>query len=227
MDGVLIGTSEAHVLRFAGGILEPVESFDRAEGRDAWHTPWGGPPDTRSLSIDDDGTIYANVHVGGVLRSPDAGATWEPTLDIDADVHQVLARPGTPGLVFAPSARGLGVSEDAGASWVFHTDGLHAAYCRAVAICGHTVLLSASTGPRGERAAVYRRPVGTDGPFAKCGGGLPEWFDGNINTFCLIGDGATAAVGTARGDVFVSVDEGQTWDRIAAGLAPVQCMAVV
>ena len=225
--GVLIGTSEAHLLRLSGGILEHVEAFDRAEGRDTWHTPWGGPPDTRSLSVGADGTVYANVHVGGVLRSPDAGTTWQPTMDIDADVHQVLAHPHRPGLVFAASARGLGVSQDGAASWAFNTDGLHASYCRAVAVSDHTVLVSASTGPQGERAAVYRRLLDDDGPFEKCAGGLPEWFGGNINTFCLIGSGAAAAAGTARGDVFISVNEGRTWERIAAGLAPVQCMAFV
>ena len=74
--GVLVGTSEAHLSKLADNGFEPVSSFDHAEGRDAWFTPWGGPPAVRSMSTDPDGAIYANVHVGGVLRSRDGGRSW-------------------------------------------------------------------------------------------------------------------------------------------------------
>src|SRR5947207_11671595 len=40
-NGLLIGTAQAHLLRFLGDTLEPVESFDTVEGREEWHTPWG------------------------------------------------------------------------------------------------------------------------------------------------------------------------------------------
>ena len=42
-NGLLIGTAQAHLLRFLGDTLEPVESFDTVEGREEWHTPWGDP----------------------------------------------------------------------------------------------------------------------------------------------------------------------------------------
>ena len=121
-SGLLIGTSEAHLLRLRQGRLERIERFDEVDGRDEWYTPWGGPPDVRSMSVGDDGTIYVNVHVGGVVRSIDHGETWQPTMDIDMDVHQVLIHPDGRGRVFAASARGLGISEDRGASWTFLTD---------------------------------------------------------------------------------------------------------
>jgi RND family efflux transporter MFP subunit len=34
-------------------------------------------------------TKLVNVHVGGIPRSVDSGATWAPTIDVDADVHEV------------------------------------------------------------------------------------------------------------------------------------------
>src|SRR5207249_757493 len=176
-SGLLIGTSEAHLLRLRQGRLERIERFDEVDGRDEWYTPWGGPPDVRSMSVDDDGTIYVNVHVGGVVRSIDHGETWQPTMDIDMDVHQVLVHPDGRGWMFAASARGLGISEDRGASWTFLTDGLHATYCRAVAVAGDHVLVSASSGPRGREAAVFRRRLDGSGPFEKCTDGLPAWFD--------------------------------------------------
>ena len=89
-SGAFIGTSEAHLFELRDGSLLRLGSFDQAPDRERWFTPWGGPPDVPSLTATPSGAVYANVHVGGVLRSPDGGASWQPTLDIDADVHQVL-----------------------------------------------------------------------------------------------------------------------------------------
>src|SRR6266550_3026270 len=107
---VYVGSSEARLFRVAGDGLEPIAAFDRAEGRSSWYTPWGGPPETRSMSEWDD-DLYVNVHVGGILRTDDRGGHWTPTIDIDADIHQVATAEG---LVLAACAGGLAVSEDRG-----------------------------------------------------------------------------------------------------------------
>src|SRR5438105_1379056 len=178
--GVIVGTSEARLLRVAGDGLEPVGAFERAQGRADWYTPWGDPPDTRSISEDGD-AVYVNVHVGGILRSRDHGESWEPTIDVHDDVHKVWTGFGR---VFAACGRGLAVSADQGGSWTMRTDGLHATYCRGGAICGDTVLLSVSTGPAGRHSAVYRG--GLDGrTLERCRQGVPEWFDQNIDSPCI------------------------------------------
>src|SRR5207249_11804592 len=123
--------------------------FAQAPTRGAWYTPGGGPADVRSLSTGAGGAVYANVHVGGILRSDD-GDRWKATpLDIDSDVHQVLAHPTRPGLVFAAAAVGLVTSRDGGASWDVSDEGMHASYCRAVAIAGEVLLVSASMSHTG------------------------------------------------------------------------------
>src|SRR5262245_39238003 len=71
--GVFVGTSEARLFRVTGDTLEAVGAFDEVDLRAGWYTPWGGPPDTRSMSEWDD-DVYVNVHVGGILRSDDGGA---------------------------------------------------------------------------------------------------------------------------------------------------------
>lgn len=223
--GLLVGTSEAGLYRLADGALHGVASFDAVDGRAKWYTPWGGPPDTRSISEGPAGAIYVNVHVGGIVRSRDGGRTWEPTIDVDSDVHQVLAPEGRPGVVLAACAEGLAVSEDGGDSWRFDTNGLHGPYCRAVAVSGETVLVTASEGHRGRRAAVYRRDL-AGGRFEKCADGLPEWFEGNVNTLCLAASGSEMAFGTEQGQVFVSEDRGATWGQIADGLGGVRCLAL-
>jgi hypothetical protein len=216
--GVLVGTSEARLLRVPDGSLEAIAGFDDVDGRSTWYTPWGGPPDTRSMADWDD-DVYVNVHVGGILRTDDGGKSFTPTIDVDADVHQVATAEG---LVLAACAGGLATSTDRGSTWDLRSDGLEARYSRAVTVCGDAVLVSASNGPRGGRAAVYRSAL-ADGAFERCRGGLPESFDDNIDSYCLdaLPDGSFAAFGTSDGRVFATTDAGATWDEVASGLPPV------
>ena len=98
----------------------------------------------------------------------------------------------------------------------------------AVVVCGGRVLVSASDGPRGGRAGVYRGGL-EGGAFERCRAGLPEWFDDNIDTSCLdaLNDGTFAAFGTADGWVFGSGDGGETWLEVATGLPPIDHVLVV
>jgi len=227
--GVFAGTEEAHLLRLVGddGPLAPVEAFGTVEGRDTWFTPWGGPPAVRSIAQDLAGRLHANVHVGGIPRSVDAGASWEPTIDIDADVHQVVAHPTEPDVVLAAGAVGLAVSVDGGSSWRIEREGLHATYARAVAVAGDRILLSVSNGPRGGRGAVYRTSLEPGSTFERCREGLPEWFDGNIDSGWLDARGPEVAFGTGDGEVFVSDDAGERWTRAATDLPSIRAVRLV
>lgn len=224
--GFYVGTESAHLLRLARGALAPVPSFEDAEGRNEWYTPWGDPADIRSMAVDRARAIYVNIHVGGVVRSRDGGRSWEPTLDIETDVHQVIAHPTRPGVVLVAAAVGFGASRDGGSSWQFYTKGLHATYLRAVAVSEETVLVTASTGPGSRRNAVYRKALEGDDPFERCREGLPEWFRSNIDTGCLAVSASTVALGTDDGTIFRSADSGGRWELAAKGLPPVRCVAI-
>ena len=224
-NGLLVGTARAHLLRLDGGALVPVSPFDTAEGRSAWYTPWGAPADVRSISAAADGSVYVNVHVGGVLRSAPAEATWRPTLDIEHDVHQVYAIPASTAVLVA-AFDGFGRSADGGSTWRWDNEGMHAHYCRAVAVADDTVLISASTGHHGRRATVYRRRLDGGKGFERCGAGLPEWFSDNVDTGCLAGRGRTAVIGAEDGSVFLSRDKGATWTTVAKGLAAIRAVAI-
>lgn len=225
-ERVLVGGSSASLYELVADRLVRSAAFNAAPGRRDWYTPWGGPPDVRSMSVGREGNIYVNVHVGGVLRSADAGASWDETMDIHADVHQVVADPNAPGTAFAATARGLATTSDGGDSWVFHAAGLHGTYCRAVATSAEYVFISASLGSNGRQAAVYRIPCG-GGEYERCTAGLPDWFSNNVDTFCLVAAGSVVAAGDPNGTVYLSRDEGATWDVVASGLPGLHCLALV
>ena len=137
------------------------------------------------MAIDDEGGLYANVHVGGVLRSDDDAETWQATaLDIRADAHQVIAPAGHDGLLLAATSRGLAISRDRGDSWERWTP---------AASTRPTPEPSPSAGQQScsrlrvdpaekQDAALFRRSLDGDEPFAHCRDGLPDHFDGNIDT---------------------------------------------
>lgn len=220
-DAIYVGTDEATVLRVGrNGIPERLAGFDRVADRHKWYAGTAlidgrvvGPPlGVRSMTATCDGAVLlANVHVGGIPRSMDHGATWSSTIEIDADVHQVCAHPTRPGLVIAAAAVGLCVSKDAGASWTIEQEGLHASYCSAVAFAGEDILVSASEDPFAARGAIYRRPIDGSGPLHPLGGGLPRWIDGRADTGCIAAHASTVAAADGAGHLYVSKDAGRTW----------------
>jgi hypothetical protein len=219
----LVGTSDARLVIVGDPDGPAVDrAFDGITTRPGWSTPWGAPPDVRSLTMGSGG-LLAGVHVGGVWRrDPDR---WIEVVPAEADDHQVVADGD---VVAVAAAVGVGQSVDGGDTWSWSTEGLHARYCRAVALAGDWLLASASTGPATRQAAVYRRPLDDPArPFALCGGGsgLPAMFPHNIDTFGLVAAGNLVAVGERYGRVYLSDDSGGTWHKLAEALPGVYCVA--
>lgn len=235
-DAIYVGTDDARVLRVtAAGDLDELRGLDAVAGRDTWYAGSAvidgkrvGPPlGIRSIAATAGGrALLANVHVGGIPRSTDGGATWQPTIDIDADVHEVCAHPADPDLVIAAAAVGLCISHDGGATWDVEQDGLDAAYCSAVAFLGDDILVAASTDHFAAHGAIYRRPIGERQPLRPVDG-LPRWIDGIADTRGLATHGAAAAIADRGGHLYVSMDAGRTWSQRASGLPQPSSVAIV
>lgn len=227
-DVIYVGTDDARVLRVsANGKVDQLGGLDAVAGRDRWYAGSAvingqlvGPPlGIRSITATSDGTVLlANVHVGGIPRSTDGGGTWQPTIDVDSDVHEVCAHPIHPGIVIAAAAIGLCISRDSGATWTVEQKGLHASYCSAVAFSGDDMLVSASADHFATQGAVYRRSIDGHGPLVPVGAGLPRWIDGIADTGCIATRASALAVADKTGNVYVSADAGCTWSRRANGL---------
>ena len=225
-EALFVGTDDARVLRVdPDGALQALAGFDTVAGRDSWYAGTAivdgklvGPPlGIRSMTATCDGAVLlANVHVGGIPRSTDAGVTWQPTIDVDSDVHDVCAHRGRPNIVIAAAAVGLCVSRDAGATWTIEREGLHADHCSAVACGRNDVFVSASIDPFAAQGAVYRRPIDGHGPLQPLGGGMPRWTDGKVDTDCIATRDATVAVIDWSGCLYLSHDDGASWSSSSA-----------
>jgi photosystem II stability/assembly factor-like uncharacterized protein len=211
----------------ADGSFERLPGFDRVTGRDRWYAGAAlidgrliGPPlGIRSMAATCDGKVLlANVHVGGIPRSLDGGATWQPTIEVDSDVHQVCAHPTRPEIVAAATAVGLALSRDRGATWTIEREGLHASYCSAVAFAGDDILVSASADHFAPQGAIYRRSLDPEGKLLPIGAGLPRWIDGIADTGNIAANGSTLAVADHAGNLYLSEDTGRTWSRLGAAL---------
>jgi photosystem II stability/assembly factor-like uncharacterized protein len=232
-DTIYVGTDDARMLRLNDGgsaldpVLHPIVGFDRVAGRDTWFAGSAivngqrvGPPlGIRSVAANANGSIlFANVHVGGIPRSMDGGRTWEPTIDIHSDVHEVRGHPENAYIVAAASAVGLCISRDAGATWLIEREGLHAPHCSGVAFSGDEILVSAAIDPFAAEGRVYRRPIRPDGELVAVEDGMPAWTAGQVDTGCIATNGSMIAIADRGGNLYLSTEFGRTWSRINSGL---------
>lgn len=224
-DIIYVGTDDARVLSVStDGEIQQLIGFDAVPGRDQWYAGTAfingrlvGPPlGIRSMTATSDGAVLlANVHVGGIPRSVDGGATWRPTIDIDSDVHDICAHPTRRELVVAAAAVGLCTSRDGGATWEVEHEGLHASYCSAVGFAGDDVLVAAAADHFAAKGGIYRRRVDGRGPLVAVGGGLPTWVDGIADTGCISTNDSVVAIADRRGNLYLSADAAGSWSRQA------------
>lgn len=236
-DIIYAGTDDASVLRVnPSGDIEQLQGFQQVEGRDKWYAGSAivdgqrvGPPlGVRSITATSDGAVLlANVHVGGIPQSLDEGATWQPTIDIGTDVHEVRAHPTRPNIVAAAAAVGLCTSSDGGATWEVEDKGLHATHCSAVAFAGDDILISAATDPFTPQGAIYRRAINERGPLVLASEGLPAWLDGSPDTGCIAVNGSAVAAADRKGNLYVSVDNGRAWSSRASGIPTPSSVLIV
>ena len=236
-DKVYAGTDDARVLRLnARGEFDQIDNFDIIEGRGSWFAGTAiidgkevGPPlGIRSMSGATKGRLFANVHVGGIPRSEDGGATWKPTIDAELDAHEVRVSPYNNNIIAAATASGLCVSWDAGHSWTVQTDGLHDPYCSAVAVTENHIFLAASEGHFAQEGAIYRRSVKpSQARLEKLGAGLPKWLGGIVDTSCIASNGDDMALISTGGEVFTSIDSGHNWRKREESVASVSSVLIV
>lgn len=163
-----------------------------------------------------DSVMYAGTFFGGLNKSVDAGATWQPLagpLSATA-VFSVAIDPSNPAIVYAGTFN-LGVykSLDAGISWAPVNSGLavDGLQIESIAIDSHApaVLMIAT------QQGVFRSQD-AGGTWTKTGGALSA-----LPVKTLVFEGGVIGLvyaGTSGKGVFRSVDGGQTWAAFTVGI---------
>jgi hypothetical protein len=152
---ILIGCTPPNLYRLDedSGPAQLVPSFQNLAVRDEWSTPWGGPPAVRSMDITKDGWIYADIHVGSIMRSQDKGESWKPVNPtLHKDVHEVATSQNNPERVYANTYLSVYVSDDRGESWIHRSGSLRERYGRGIAVHPaepDVLLCGVSDGPSG------------------------------------------------------------------------------
>jgi photosystem II stability/assembly factor-like uncharacterized protein len=207
---------------------------------DTSHWCFPAPPHiahTKHIAIHpgDPRTLFVGVEQGGLLKSADAGQTFQVIPGMDEDVHRTVINPRNPDEMYVTTGVGLYATADGGKTWEQWTDQRHA-------IGGYPDLLvhhprrpelmfvaSAEHGPGHwyrEHYAGSRISRSADG--GRTWQPVPHGFpDRPLRTafeaMCLEdwGDSFSLFGATATGEVWGSDDGGEHWREVLSGLAPI------
>ena len=179
------------------------------------HVRWIAPDPTEARRL------FVGIELGGVMRSLDAGETWEDRKPgSQHDAHTLRTHTAAPGHVYEAAGGGFAESHDGGATWQGFDSGLTRTYVWGLAVDPGdpgTAVVSASPGPRqahGEpgEAGIYRRAG--DGVWIEVRAGLPP--QQGTRAYVLAANPAEPGVfyaATRDGDVYRSPDAGLSWER--------------
>lgn len=216
-----------------GATWEELPNFRRRQ-RFWWFSPAEGSPFTPfvqsiALAADDPTRLVVGIELGAVLRSLDAGQTWEGHRHGSLrDCHSLAVHPAKPHWLYEAGGTGAGVafSHNGGYTWRQPRHGLDRHYGWAVAVdpalpevwyasLSRSAFKAHSVGDA--QAGLYRWAGAAD--WAKLGGGLPQPL--NAMPYALLTDPAAPGhlyAGLSSGQVWFTPDYGDTWQPLPFNL---------
>jgi len=209
----------------------------RATDTSAWRFP--APPyiaHTKHIAVHPSHphTLWVGIEQGGLLKSTDAGASFQVIPGMDEDVHRTLINPLRPDQMYVTTGVGMYVTADGGRSWEQWTDQQHEIGGYPDLLVHHPrrpdlmFIASALKGPGSwyrEHYAGSRISKSTDGgqTWQPVRNGFPERLRTAFEAMCLEDWGESFSLfgATATGEVWVSDDGGEHWCLALQGLAPI------
>jgi hypothetical protein len=236
-----------------GDTWHPVSGLNAHPSAGEWWEGGGGKMLHTILtdaSNPDDLTVA--ISVAGVFHSTDGGRSWSPrnegtvgmaefyASELGSDVqhpgvhrcvHKVVRHPSEPAVLFQQNHDGVYRSDDRGASWVDVCDGLRDRFGFVIGVTRDAAVYVVPQDMDNIRYTgqleVYRLRDGalhwdaltTGLPVVE---GLTLYREGLATDHCLPGG---VYFGTNHGDLFHTIDGGETWSKLAEGLPPVRSVS--
>jgi photosystem II stability/assembly factor-like uncharacterized protein len=223
-------------------------------GSEAWDDPANQPPGHLGISAlmfdgEESSRFWAIVQGFGLFETGDDGKSWTPrNRGLRADwpreheevgfcVHKVVRSPVDGDRMYQQNHVGMHRSDDAGQSWNEITEGLPTEFGFAAATHPHdrdtfwVVPLDPGHGrtmPDGQAAVWRTRDAGSS--WQRLERGLPQQ-DAHVGVLreamaIDTDDAPCLYFGTSTGQLFASVDEGESWAEIASYLPPISSVEV-
>src|SRR5262245_2089635 len=180
-------------------------------------------------------TMFVGVEQGGLLKSTDAGRTFQVIPGMDEDVHRTVINPLKPAEMVVTTGVGMYATVDGGSHWERWTDPQHEIGGYPDLLVHHPrrpeLMFVASAKKR--PGAWYREHyAGSRISRSEDGGrtwqvvrsGFPaEPLRTAFEAMCLEdwGDSFSVLGATATGEVWASDDGGESWREVLTGLAPI------
>jgi photosystem II stability/assembly factor-like uncharacterized protein len=225
-DGALYAGTEPSALfvsRDGGATWRELEGLKNLPSAPTWSfppRPWTSHVRAISLSYADPNLVVAGIELGGIVRSPDGGETWQDQRPgAYADCHSLAAHPMAPEALYEAGGGGFAESGDFGDSWQAADEGMSLRYAWGLAVASEDptlVYASAASGPGRAHgggfsdAAIYRRRDGR------------RWetlLEGLVAfPYALAADPEAADAlyaGFGDGTILRSADAGESWDEVA------------
>jgi photosystem II stability/assembly factor-like uncharacterized protein len=179
-------------------------------------------------------TLFIGIEVGGLLKSTDAGRSFQVVPGMDDDVHRTVINPLNPDQMYIATGVGMYASADGGKSWEQRTDRQHeiGGYPDLVVLHPRQpermFVASAQKGPGSWHQGHFagsRISKSTDGgkTWEVVRHGLPDRLRPAFEAMCLEdwGESCSLFAATATGEVWCSDDGGEQWAEVISGLAPI------
>jgi photosystem II stability/assembly factor-like uncharacterized protein len=235
------GTEPAYLFRSRDGAQtwDELTALRAVPDRERWNFP--APPHvahTKHVDIDprDSDTLYVSIEQGALLKSIDGGRSFrelrfqDPSYVLNKDAHRIVFNPRNPDELYLPGGDGIAHSRDAGETWErVATPAMRVGYPDATFCSPETDgILYASGG--GTSPDKWRQTGDAAATVARSRDGGRTWealplppLRGNIEAATLVSwpGGYGFFAGTTDGEVFASMDRGESWSLIAAELPPV------
>lgn len=232
-DVVLVGSLPAHVYisENKGKTWRELTALRKTPSVAKWCFP---PPPrighVKDIVLDGD-RLMVGIEIGALLVSKDFGESFvELPVDADpleCDIHRILVHPDRPDrILIANGLVGVMTSEDRGATWRRNTMPQHANYPDPIVVSPKDpdlVFMSAGTGwpsnwyVAGRARGKILRSRDGGKTWQRLLGGLPDGQRALFSALSIESSAAGTSLYTADtdGQVYESLDEGETWSVIA------------